>query len=184
MPMARQKSQGHASLATRSSRTSSILHEIQSPVERHDSEGSIFGNRAALTTPPIDNHASGTSGNIELWTPIQTTASPLTIDNPHTWDPRPTTNLQVPQPIFRGEVISDLEPVSNLDFDNEKIAVDVPGPSPTQFTPTFTVTQMNYPIRPDSSFSRFGGFCEGAKAITRGETGFKLVRSPVVSSAM
>jgi hypothetical protein len=196
MHMTRQKSQGQASQATRSSRTSSILPDPHS-VHRHDSEDSIFGLRAAPASPPvIEAHAAGTSGNIELWSPIATTASPLIIENPQTWDPMGTTpisenragwgpisaTLQVPG--FGSGVVAGLEPVSNLDYDDEKMPVEVPEESFTHSTPTFSVRAMDYPIRPDSSFSKFGGFCDGAKALTRGETGFKIVKSPAVCSSL
>lgn len=178
--MTRQRSQGHASQATRSSRTSSILPERQ----RQSSEGSsIFGLRdAAPASPPVtENHAAGTSGNIELWSPITTTASPAIIDNPYTWDPTPVpTKLQMPPPSYGNQVPAGLEPV-NITYDDGMIVVNAPEES-AQPGPTFTVRQMDYPIRPDSSFSKFGGFCEGAKVLTRGEEGFKIVKRPAVCS--
>ena len=188
--MSRQRSQGHASQDTRSSRTSSILPDRHS-VQRHDSEDSIFGNRrAAPASPPItENHAAGTSGNIELWSPITTTASPAMIDNPYTWEPPaipPTVppavppKLAIPMPSYGNEVPSGLIPV-NVVYDDGMIVVNAPDQS-AQPGPTFTVRQMDYPIQADSSFSKFGGFCDGAKALTRGETGFKIVKRPAVCS--
>jgi hypothetical protein len=176
--MSRQRSQEHASQGTRSSRTSSILPERQS-YQRHDSEGSIFGLREAAPASPsiTETPAVGTSGNIELWSPITTTVSPAAIDNPYTWDPVPT-RLQPPLPVYGSEVPSGLIPV-NIAYDDGMIVVNAPEP---EAAPTFTVRQMDYPIRPDSSFSKYGGFCEGAKALTRGETGFKIVKRPAVCS--
>jgi len=182
--MSRQRSQGHASQGTHSSRTSSILPDRQS-VQRHDSEDSIFGNRrAAPASPPItENHAAGTSGNIELWSPITTTASPAVIDNPYTWElpvvpPAVPPKLQIPPPSYGNEVPDGMIPV-NVVYDDGMIVVNAPEET-VQPAPTFTVRQMDYPIRPDSSFSKFGGFCDGAKALTRGETGFKIVKRPAV----
>lgn len=184
--MSRQRSQGQASQSTRSSRTSSILPDRQS-YQRHDSEDSIFGLRGAAPASPVihENQAAGTSGNIELWSPIATTASPAYIDNPYTWVPPTHTTapqLQVPPPIYSSDAPAGLEPV-NLPYGGDGsdglIVVNAPEqPSPA----TFTVRQMDYPIRPDSSFSKFGGFCEGAKALTRGDTGFKIVKRPAVCS--
>jgi hypothetical protein len=194
--MTRQRSQGQASQGTRSSRTSSIVPNPQS-VHRHDSEDSTFGLHAAPTSPPvIESPAAGSSGNIELWSPIATTASPLVIENPQTWDPRTTNsvygNRENGGPIsatlqlsgLAGEAVAGLEPVSNLDYGNEKIPVNDPDESFTQSTSTLSVRAMDYPIRPDSSFSKFGGFCEGAKALIRGDPGFKIVKSPAVCSSM
>jgi hypothetical protein len=175
--MSRQRSQGHASQSTRSSRTSSTLPDRQS-YQRHDSDGSIFGLReAAGQASPVttENQAAGTSGNIELWSPIITTVSPAAIDNPYSWDPVPT-RLQPRPPVYGSEAPSGLEPV-NMAYDDGMIVVNAPEQPPTA---TFTISQMNYPIRPDSSFSKFGGFCEGAKALIRGETGFKIVKRPSV----
>ncbi|KAE9370685.1 hypothetical protein N431DRAFT_343674 [Stipitochalara longipes BDJ] len=180
--MSRQRSQGHASQGTRSSRTSSIVPDRHS-VQRHDSEDSIFGNRRAAPASPsiTENHAAGTSGNIELWSPITTTASPAMIDNPYTWEP-PTVppavppKLQIPMPSYGNEVPAGLIPV-NVTYDDGMIVVNAPEET-VQPGPTFTVREMDYPIRPDSSFSKFGGFCDGAKSLTRGETGFKIVKRP------
>jgi hypothetical protein len=180
--MTRQRSQGHASQGTRSSRTSSLLPDRQ-PVQRRDSEDSIFGLRGAAPASPSMNEkrAAGPSGNIELWSPITTTASPAVIDNPYTWDPVPVpTKLKMPSPSFGNEVPAGLEPV-NVAYDDGMIVVNAPEQN-LQPGPTFTVRQMDYPIRPDSSFSKFGGFCEGAKVLIRGENGFKIVKRPAVCS--
>jgi hypothetical protein len=180
--MTRQRSQGHASQGTRSSRTSSVLPDRQ-PVQRRDSEDSIFGLRGAAPASPSisENQTVGTSGNIELWSPITTTASPAVIDNPYTWDPVPVpTKLQMPSPSFGNEIPAGLEPV-NVAYDDGMIVVNAPEQN-AQRGPTFTVRKMDYPIRADSSFTKFGGFCDGAKALTRGETGFKIAKRPSVCS--
>lgn len=180
--MTRQRSQGHASQGTRSSRTSSVLPDRQ-PVQRRDSEDSIFGLRGAAPASPSisETQTVGTSGNIELWSPITTTASPAIIDNPYTWDPVPVpTKLQMPSPSFGNEIPAGLEPV-NVAYDDGMIVVNAPEQN-AQRGPTFTVRKMDYPIRADSSFTKFGGFCDGAKALTRGETGFKIAKRPSVCS--
>jgi len=182
VPMTRQRSQGQASQGTRSSRTSSMLHERQSPVQRHGSEDSIFGLRAAPASPAaIETQGPGSSGNIELWTPVTTTLSPATGENCQNWGPIAAT-LKVPG--FGSGVESGLEPATHIDYDNEKIVVNDPEAGLNQPTAILSITSMDYPIRPDSSFSKFGGFCEGAKALTRGETGFKIVKRPAVCSCL
>jgi hypothetical protein len=103
--------------------------------------------------------------------------SPAAIDNPYTWDPV-STRLQPPPPVHGSEASSGLIPV-NIAYDDGMIVVNAPEPGSAA---TFTVRQMDYPIRPDSSFSKYGGFCEGAKALTRGDTGFKIVKRPAVCS--
>jgi hypothetical protein len=80
--------------------------------------------------------------------------------------------------VYGSEATSGLEAV-NMAYDDGMIVVNAPEQPPTA---TFTISQMNYPIRPDSSFSKFGGFCEGAKFLIRGETGFKIVKRPSVCS--
>jgi hypothetical protein len=112
-----------------------------------------------------------------LWTPVATSLSPTSSENRQSWGPISAT-LQVPG--FGSGVEPGLEPVTNIDYDNEKIAVDPPAEALNQPTPILSITSMNYPIGPDSSFSKFGGFCEGAKALTRGDTGFKIVKRPAV----
>jgi len=37
-----------------------------------------------------------------------------------------------------------------------------------------------YVIRRDSSFCKFGGFCEGAKRILRGDEGLRMIKRPMV----
>lgn len=157
--MTRQRSQGQASQGTRSSRTSSILQDRQPErqlAQRQDSQDSIFGLRAAPLSPPLSEHRI--SGGTDTWGTLATT-------------------LQTPD--FGKGVEPGLEVVSNVDYGNEKIAV-----GPDEFhqpTPTASLKTVEYPIRHDTSFYRFGGFCEGSRAIMRGENGMKLVKRPSVS---
>lgn len=46
--------------------------------------------------------------------------------------------------------------------------------------PTPSMKSIDCPMRHDSSFYKFDGFCPGAKAMIRGETGFKVVKRPSV----
>jgi len=74
-----------------------------------------------------------------------------------------------------------LEPVNApplIDHSNEKIPV--PTHHPQYRTPTSSVKSVDSPMRHDSSFYKFGGFCEGAKASLRGELGYKISNRPTV----
>lgn len=164
--MTRQRSQGQASQGTRSSRTSSILQDprpqerpTQLRQERQDSQDSIFGLRASapLSPPLSENRSSG-----ESW------GAPL------------ATTLRVPG--FGSGVESGLEVVTNIDYDNEKMVVSrAEDANYQQPTPTASMRSIDYPMRHDSSFYKFGGFCEGGKAMIRGEEGFRIVKRPSVS---
>jgi hypothetical protein len=58
--------------------------------------------------------------------------------------------------------------------------IEEPAPAYAQVTPTTSLRSLDYPMRHDSSFYKFGGFCEGAKVLVRGEQGFKIVKRPSV----
>ncbi|RDW64066.1 hypothetical protein BP5796_10568 [Coleophoma crateriformis] len=160
--MARNPSQ--ASHDTRSSRTSSLLHDIPER-PRHDSiqsQESLFGLRASLPlSPPLsEHHRSGPD-----WGPIATT-------------------LHVPG---FGHGVEDGLEVARLDDDrsglilaNEDQAANQNGGAvqPTPPTPTTSIRSNDYVMRHDASFYRFGGFCDGARAILRGDPGFKIVKRP------
>jgi len=158
--MTRQRSLGQNSQDNRSSRTSSLLQDRPVVSQRQDSQDSIFGLRsAAPLSPPLSDHRH--SGGDENLGDLATT-------------------LKVPG---FGEGVEDgLHLVTNIDYDNEKIFVRQDGPSFSQPTPTTSMKSIDYPIRHDTSFYKFGGFCEGAKALLRGETGFKVVKRPSVCS--
>jgi hypothetical protein len=150
--MERQRSQGGASQTSRGSRTSSI---IQSPLQRTGSQASqdsIFGLRATPLTPPLSDRGSG--GN---WGTLATT-------------------LKVPG--YGNGVEPGLEVVSPVDHDNEKILANENHVRPP--TSTSSMKSIDHPMRHDSSFYRFGGFCEGAKSILRGDVGFKQFKRPIV----
>ena len=156
--MTRQRSQGQASQGTRSSRTSSILHERPRPErqDRQDSQDSIFGLRAAPLSPPLSEHR--TSGN-ETWGILATT-------------------LQVPG--FGSGVEDGLMPVGGVDHENGLILANE-NQIVSQPTPTASMKSIDYPMTQNSSFYKFGGFCDGSKAMIRGETGLKVVKRPSVS---
>lgn len=164
--MTRERSQGQTSQTTRSSRTSSILQDIRLQdrpnAERKDSHASqasqesIFGLRnAAPLSPPLSEHRS--SGN-DNWGTLATT-------------------LQVPG--FGDGVEQGIEVVNNIDRDNGLILANEDQIA-VQPTPTASMKSMDCPMRPDGSFYKFGGFCEGAKHLIKGETGFRIMKRPSV----
>lgn len=167
--MTRQRSQGQASQTTRSSRTSSILQEVRQQdrpkLDRKDSHASqasqesIFGLRnAEPLSPPLSEHRTSGSGN---WGTLATT-------------------LQVPG--FGEGVESGLEVVDTVDRDNGLILA-TEGEVPVQQTPTTSMKSVDYPMRHDSSFYKFGGFCDGAKNMIRGETAFRVMKRPSVRTS-
>jgi hypothetical protein len=163
--MTRQRSQGGTSQGTRSSRTSSILpHPDRQQAQRQDSQDSIFGLRAAQSSPPLsDRRVSGGSDN---------------------WGAPLATTLQLPG--YGQGVEPGLEVVTGTPgfrYDEGMIVVgpsDESAPAYTLATPTTSLRSLDYPIRHDSSFYKFGGFCEGAKVLVKGEQGFKIVKRPSV----
>ena len=164
--MTRQRSQGQTSQNTRSSRTSSLLqdirHQDQPKLDRKDSHASqasqesIFGLRnAAPLSPPLSEHQTSGDGK---WGHL-------------------ATSLQTPG--FGEGVGQGLEVVDNIDRDNGLILANE-DQVVVQSTPTASVKSLDHPMRHDSSFYKFGGFCDGAKALIRGETGFRIMKRPAV----
>jgi hypothetical protein len=93
------------------------------------------------------------------------------------------TTLQVPG--FGDGVEPGLEVVDTVDRDNGLMLANegqIPPiqPTPIQPMPTASMKSIDYPMRPDSSFYKVGGFCDGAKLMVRGETGFRVMKRPSV----
>jgi len=109
-------------------------------------------------SPPDSEHRSSGSGVDNNWAGLATT-------------------LKVPG--YGQGVESGLEVVEKHEFDDEKMVVGE-GSGHIQPTPTASMKSIDYPMRHDSSFYKFGGFCEGARAMIRGDTGFKVVKRPSV----
>ncbi|KAL2065665.1 hypothetical protein VTL71DRAFT_3335 [Oculimacula yallundae] len=148
----RQRSQ-----ASQGSRHSSIPERRS---QRQDSQDSIFGLRSEPLSPPLSEHR--TSGGTDTWGRLGEGAL--------------ATTLQLPD--FGKGVEPGLEVANGIDYDNEKIVVGSDEPMYNQPTPTASMKSIDYPIRHDTSFYKFGGFCEGSKAILRGENGLKVVKRP------
>jgi hypothetical protein len=125
-------------------------------------------NTHEITSSPEYNSQSGTpqdarrtSGNIGSWGPPSSTARALG---------------------YGAGIESGLEVVMDIDHDNEKMVVSQEEmPHFVQPTSTASTKSIDCPITHDTSFYRFGGFCDGAKSMIRGETGFKVVKRPSVS---
>lgn len=153
--MTRQRSQGATSQASRASRSSSILQNPTQNLQRTGSQASqesIFGLRAAPLSPPISERGSGG----DSWGALATT-------------------LQLPG--FGMGVEPGLEVVSPVDHNNEKmLAYEDNMPEPT---PTASMKSIDHPMRHDTSFYKFGGFCDGSKAILSGEAGLKKFKRPL-----
>ena len=158
--MTRQRSQGQASQGNRSSTASSILQE-RPRTDRQDSQDSIFGLRAAPLSPPLSGRSASANEN---WGIL-------------------TTGLQVPEV---GSGFEDgLMPVSGLDDKNGLMLAnenEIGHQADNQPTLTASMRSIDYPMTQNSSFYKLGGFCEGSKAMIRGETGFKIVKRPSVCS--
>jgi len=170
-----QRSLRQNSQDTRNSRTSSFLHDgiaQRQDLHRQDSitsQDSIFGNRAAAQSPtlplspPLSDH--GISGSLDIGNLAAT--------------------LKTPQ--FGQNVEDGMEVVENpSDWSSEKIAVDRSNNPNAEncFSgeiPAESVKLVEYPMRYNTSFYQFRGFCEGAGILMRGRTGedwYKIVKRP------
>ncbi|EHL02216.1 hypothetical protein M7I_1810 [Glarea lozoyensis 74030] len=112
-----------------------------------------------MKPPETPQDARRTSENIEHWGPPATRTRSLGLG---------------------AEIESGLEVVVDIDRDNEKMVVSQEEDMPAFVLPTSTASTklMDCPITQDASFYRFGGFCDGAQLMIRGETGFKVVKRP------
>ncbi|KAH6671839.1 hypothetical protein B0J14DRAFT_81810 [Halenospora varia] len=150
--MTRQRSQGQFSTMTRSSDGSSMMPDRK--VHRPDSQDLVSPLQQLHTSTSFNEHPA--TDQKEKWEGLSST-------------------LHVPG--YGSGIESGLEVVMGVDHDNEKMPVDDEN-SLAQNTPTPSMKSFDYPIRHDTSFYKFGGFCDGAKAMMRGETGFKVVKRP------
>lgn len=155
--MTRQRSQGQASQTSRNSRGSFGPNSPQTA--RQDP---FLALQSGPLSPPISEHRS--SGGAERWAAASSST------------PAPALRVPPIQPDF-----SIPEVVSQIDYGNEKMVVGNVEGSYSQPTPTSSMKSIDYPMRHDTSFYKFKGFCDGAKIMLRGETGFKVVKRPSVS---
>ena len=155
--LTRERSQG-GSQGSRDSRPTSqnAVYNLQR-TSSEASQESIFGLRAAPLSPPLSDRSSGA-------------------DNGGTQTQTLARTLQLPG--FGEGVEPGIEVVSPVDRDNEKMLAYEDKVLPQ--TPAASVRSIDHPMRHDSSFYKFGGFCEGSKAILVGEAGLKKFKRPLV----
>lgn len=160
---------------------------------------------ATPASPGISEYQPSESG-ISLW--LKSPVSPPTseIHDPASWGrlapatttPTSTTSLAttLQLPGFGNGVEDGLEVVPVIESGLEVVPTEDPEPVPIQplnpipenrsqsqlamHRATPSIKSMDCPMRHDSSFYKFDGFCPGAKAMIRGETGFKVVKRPSV----
>lgn len=157
--MERQRSQGQAPQA-RTSTTSSLMNSPQ--LGRQDGHNSFQVGQSGALSPPLSDHRS--SSKAGDWSDLEATHVPT-----------------VRFPLNAHGIPAGLEVVTNIDYDNEKMAVTEDTARYSHPTPTTSMKSVDFPMRHDTSFYKFKGFCEGAKAVLRGENGFKTVKRPHVS---
>lgn len=150
----RQRSQGQYSHATRSSVASHDRHS-----KRPGSQELSSPLRSLPVSPAVERR---TSDNIGSWGSSGVSLS---------------STLRVPG--FGAGIESGLEVVTNVDHDNEKMLVEEE-PALIRPNPPASTKSVENPIVHDASFYRLGGFCEGATMMSRGQTGFKVVKKPSV----
>lgn len=156
--MTRQRSQGGASHGTRSSVASSNFQDRPNGRRRDSEDDSIFGLRAGPLSPTLSEHRS--SGSLEAI----------------------ATTLRLPD--FGEGVEEGIEVIDRVDYSAGLIPVDEnfdgDAYQPAHIAShTASVRSIDNPMRHDDSFFKFGGFCDGARALLRGETGFKICKRPV-----
>lgn len=78
-------------------------------------------------------------------------------------------------PGFGAGVEDGIEAVENVDHD-DGLMLASENQVVSQAIPTTSIKSVDHPMRHDCSFYKFGGFCEGAKAMMRGEAGFTPVK--------
>jgi hypothetical protein len=95
------------------------------------------------------------------------------------WGPTFLTNCALS---YGAGIESGLEVVMDIDHDNEKMVVSQEEmPHLVKPVPTASIKSTDCSITQDASFYRFGGFCDGAKYMLKGDAGFKVVKRPSVS---
>ncbi|ESZ94206.1 hypothetical protein SBOR_5405 [Sclerotinia borealis F-4128] len=142
--------------------------------------GTSMWMKSPVSPPMSDIHEQSSWDRLASTTATPIVTTPL------------AATLQVP--IFGTGVEEGLEAVpvieSGLEVassqDPEPVPIQAPNPivenrSQSQLAmhrATPSMKSIDCPMRHDSSFYKFDGFCPGAKAMIRGETGFKVVKRP------
>ncbi|KAB8290440.1 hypothetical protein EYC80_010872 [Monilinia laxa] len=142
--------------------------------------GTSLWMKSPVSPPMSEAHDPASWGRLApvTTTPSSTTSLATTLQLPG-YGAGIEDGLEV-VPVFE----SGLEVVPNQD--PEPVPMQPPNPivenrSQSQLAmhrATPSLRSIDCPMRHDSSFYKFDGFCPGAKAMIRGETGFKVVKRP------
>lgn len=160
---------------------------------------------ATPISPGISEYQPSESG-ISLWMKSPVSPPMSDIHDPASWGrlvpsnttPTSTTSLAttLQLPGFGSGVEDGLEVVPVIESGLEVVPTQDPEPVPIQpsnsvpenrnqsqlamHRVTPSLKSIDCPMRHDTSFYKFDGFCPGSKAMIRGETGFKVVKRPSV----
>ncbi|TVY78513.1 hypothetical protein LSUE1_G008168 [Lachnellula suecica] len=171
--ISRQRSQGQASQATRSSRASSI-YPLTPPMSEHSASGSTDKWQTMASALQVPRYGSNVEEGLEV---VPNTLTERQLLAASEKEANFTTEKEIP---YETGIEATFDPDNEkmLDAGNEKMLVTEEHQSHFQSTSAASVRSVDHPMRHDSSFYKSGGFCEGARAMMRGETGFKVAKRP------
>jgi hypothetical protein len=191
--VSRERSQGHASQATRSSRTSSI-YPLSSPTSEQSASGTTDKWAAMTSTieaPP--SHGSWFEAGLEVVSDLsEKDRLALSERDRENFDTGKETRFESGLEIkfetgLETKVETGLETRFENGIDSEKMVhggdekmLVTEDQSVYRSTPASSMKYIDHPMRHDSSFYKAGGFCEGARLMIKGESGFKVVKRPSV----
>ncbi|KAM3084197.1 hypothetical protein ACMFMG_001698 [Clarireedia jacksonii] len=144
-------------------------------------------------SPGISEYQPSESGNsVFMKSPVSPPTAELTTENSQWGQLAPPATLASTLHVtgFPAGIEDGLEVVPLAESGLEVVPQPEPEPAPVpapvenrsvsridnHFTPS--IKSIECPMRHDTSFYKFDGFCPGAKAMIRGETGFKVVKRP------
>jgi len=192
--VSRERSQGHASQATRSSRTSSI-YPLSSPTSEQSSSGPT--DKWAAMTSTVEapfGHGSGFEAGLEVVSDLsEKDRLALSERERENFDTGKETRFESGLEIkfetgLETKMETGLETRFEHGIDSEKMVHGSEGKmlvtedqSVYKSTPASSMKSIDHLMRHDTSFYKAGGFCEGARLMIKGESGFKVVKRPSVS---
>ncbi|PQE22861.1 SH3 domain-containing protein [Rutstroemia sp. NJR-2017a BBW] len=191
----RKRSQGQASQGGNSRNGS--LRDATKPDNEFISPSSL----KPPMSPGISEYQPSDSGNsVFIKSPVSPPTAELSTDNTQWGKLAPPATLASTLHVsgFAAGIEEGLEVVPVVESGLEVVPQPEPEPAPTpaaaraptpapvenrsvsrldkHFTPS--IKSIECPMRHDTSFYKFDGFCPGAKAMIRGETGFRVVKRP------
>lgn len=195
--VSRERSQGHASQATRSSNASSV-YPLSSPVSEQSTSGTA--DKWATMSSTIDgpfSYGSGFESGLEVVSDIsERDRLALSERDRENFDTGKETRFEsgleikletgletLMEPGLETRFENGLDSGKMLYGGNEKMVVTQDQNHPVyqpQSTPAASTKSIDHPMRHDNSFYKAGGFCEGARLMIKGESGFKVVKRPSV----